>query len=205
MKNCAKTGNKSVGESARAGRWLGGSIGLAIMVGVIFWIVTEAYPEMAAELAAIDSVTVSHGIPVRAEAEERVKIPLLGPDEWSKESFDLSRVPVGVPYWTDGPADAQILFSDGENGPLHPAKPNGYGAKMGVARFKGRAGDHVTICWPRACQPEVRAEVPREPQEIPINEYGSGYPEQDKPPGWHLTPRSIQKERERREGVNTSP
>lgn len=198
-----KVDGKSPAQSGTARSWIMNLMILGIFAGIVAILLTEVVPEGWME-GSSEAMVIPPQSQVATEGkEERVKIPLLGPDQWSSESFDMVRIPKGKEFFLDCPLGGQVLFSDGESGPC--MKEGGYSLKRGIVRFKGNAGDHVTVCWGGKCDPEIRSEVPREPQEIPINEYGSGYPEQDKPPGWHLTPRSIQKERERREGVNTSP
>ncbi len=171
-----RTDGKSPAQSKTVRSWIVTFMVACIFVGVAAIFFVEVMPTDWMESSS--GAVIISGQP-QAAKEERVKIALLGFDQWSSETFDMVRIPRGKEFFLDCPLGGQVLFSDGESGPCN--KEGGYGVKRGLVRFKGNAGDHVTVCWDGKCDPEVRAEVPREPQEIPINDYESGYPQQDQP------------------------
>lgn len=95
-------------------------------------------------------------------------IHLLGDDRWSEEVFDTRLAPPGVACYYEGPETAMVRLSDGTTGPI----TGWYGVKGGKTRFKGPAGEVVTV----KCGDHD--EEPAETEER-LNGQDRGYPQQD--------------------------
>lgn len=175
MKDCVKTGDKSVGENAKPTSWLGRIIGLAVLAGVIFWVVTEAYPKMASQFTAAGPAAVNHPMQGPAAtpppaAERWITVHLLGWWHWSADSAEIEQN--GPPFEFFVPKEgAKVQWADGSTTKLVAGRAADLSGHFGTIRFKGPKGERVFVCLGAGCEKESHA--PREveyPQSTPTGE-----------------------------------